>query len=328
MPLRDELAEHSPPPFRNPAIDVALFVPLWTDENNVGTVILVVDKTTAEYFEKEKSLVRTLASISGVSLKKALQHAEGKEKARYEGELVAARSIQQTLIPKSKSRFPQAAVECAYLPANEVSGDYLDYFVNDAGHLVIAIGDVCGKGVPAALLMSTLRATLRVHARSQSSAAQLMLDVHKSMRDNIDLSSFISLLCCIVSDDGKTMTYARAGHLPMLQLQTGGLPPLKHMANGIALGMENDTAAFSSFLSEKSIPLQRGDRFFIYTDGIIEAVLPDDSLYSTERLKRLLSGVEPSGPDSVISTVVNAITSAAGGIKVRDDVAALFFEIH
>jgi PAS domain S-box-containing protein len=326
-PLRDCSPQSVAPPFTNRAIEYALFIPLWTDENNVGTVILAVDRLHAEYSKKENSLLRIMASISGLSLKKALQNSASEEKARYEGELIAARNIQQMLIPKTASLFPHVGVECAYRPASEVGGDYLDYFTNDLGHLVIAIGDVCGKGVPAALLMSILRTTLRIHANAQTSAVQLVVDVHKSMKANLTFASFITLLCCIINRDGTMMSYARAGHQPMLRLKSGSGLPESLGAEGIALGMENSTAAFSTLMKEKLIPLSKGDRFFIYTDGIIEAILPDGSLFGTERLKQKLGAIATPDRGSIITGIIGTLTDPANGILVNDDVAALSFDI-
>ncbi len=310
-------------PYTSATFENALLVPLFADKKQMGSIILLIPTMNEENFEKEKYLITILASVSGVSLERARTHASMKEKARYEGEMIAAQNIQKTLIPDERSEFPQAIVECAYRPAYEVSGDYLDCFVNDQGNLVIAIGDVCGKGVPAALLMSMLRTTLKIYATNQPSAAHLIVDVQKSMRDKLSLTSFISLLCCIVDTKSMTMSYARAGHPYLLQIDETGAMPTTHMTKGIALGMEFDTTIFSTLLEEKLIPIKKGDRFFVYTDGIIDAMLPDGSFFGTERLKQLLSSHGALDPRSVIS----AITDLINDEKMTDDATALSFEI-
>jgi PAS domain S-box-containing protein len=312
-----------PPPDFPDFAEHVLFIPLLADENNVGVVVMSLDSHGADCFKKETSLVRTLASISGMSLEKAFQQSTIKEKARLEGELTAARRIQQTLIPKARSVFPHVIIECDYRPAFEVGGDYLDYFVNDTGNLIIAIGDVCGKGVPAALLMSMLRTTLRIHAAKKASAAELLIDVHESMKDKLSITSFISLLCCIINPETMTMTYARAGHPPLLQMGENGAPPLSHVTRGIALGMEDNTSIFSSLLSEKTFPIKKGDRFFMYTDGIVESPLPDGSFFGLDRLKRLLSASHSLEPHKVISSVAEIALDK----KLLDDATAISIEI-
>lgn len=305
-----------------------LFVPLLADDKKVGILVLLLDQSNIDLYEKEKVFVRTLGSISGVSLEKSLQQAAARGKARFEGELLAARNIQNQLIPAKQAVFPQAEIYCHYRPANEVSGDYLDYFINDLGHLVIAIGDVCGKGVPAAMLMNVIRTTLRIYARRESSAHKLLRDVNEYMCDKLYCTSFISALCCIINFDEMSMSYARAGHPALVQLYGNGENPERHMTRGTALGLLRETNAFSLHLEEKVFPLKTGDRFFVYTDGITEAQLTDGSMFGDKQLDALLQSLGPANPEAIIHGVISAISDATMTHDIYDDETVLCFEIQ
>ena len=242
-----------------------------------------------------------------------------REKARIDIELEAARSIQQRLTPSFRPKIPRVNLMGAYFPAYEVGGDYLDYFQNEAGNWVIAIADVCGKGIPAALLMTMLRSTFRASARRETSARELLCSVHDSVSATIDHRSFITALCLIISSDGLTMSYARAGHPPLLRLGANGGPPEEMKSDGLALGLAPDGASFRSNLRETIIQLDVGDRFFMFTDGLMDVEGPDKDSFGQERIGELLASLPGLDAEAVVARVMERIRQFAGGGPYRDD---------
>jgi sigma-B regulation protein RsbU (phosphoserine phosphatase) len=249
------------------------------------------------------------------------------EKARLQGELDAARSIQQRLTPNVKPSIPHINLKGLYYPAFEVGGDYLDYFKTERGNWVVVIADVCGKGVPAALLMTILRSAFRVEARGETSAQRLLCSVNDSMRVNLDERSFVTASCLIINAEGTSMSYARAGHPKLLRIKAGGAGVDTVESNGIALGFISEPAAFSAFIEEITIPLTAGDRYLIYTDGLTEAVNQEKNSYGNSRLLDLLSGDIGETPEAILENIMADVKLFTRGAPYHDDLTIIALQV-
>jgi len=302
-------------------------IPLLAD-NSLIAIVQIFAKEEARYlFKDEEKVLATLATQSAVSLSNALHYQELGEKARLQGELDAARSIQQRLTPNWKPSIPRVNLKGVYYPAFEVGGDYLDYFKTEKGNWVVVIADVCGKGVPAALLMTILRSAFRVEARGQTSAKELLCSVNDSMRVNLDDRSFVTAICLIIDANGAGMSYARAGHPKLLRIKANGAGVDTIESNGIALGFISDHAAFSGFVEEITMPLETGDRFLIYTDGLTEAVNNEKDAYGNKRLLDLLSGDIGQSPEAMLDTIMNDVKLFTSGAPYHDDLTIIALQV-
>jgi sigma-B regulation protein RsbU (phosphoserine phosphatase) len=304
-----------------------LLVPLCIDENIVSCIIIFTTSDFAEQYEQERSVVMTLSTIAAVCQKNALYYEELQKTARIEGELTAARNIQKKLIPHSRFSVPNIELFGYYMPAYEVGGDYLDYFVNEEGHVVIAIGDVCGKGTPASMHMTMLRTTLRIKARNESSAARLVCEVNNAIRSDLSALSFISLLCIIVNKDRTSLTYARAGHPLLIRYSSADMTPASVECSGIALGLLSDSSPFEPFIEEVKIPIKKGDHFFIYTDGLVEAINETSDAYGIQRIMKTLQLTGNDGPERVINSIIADVDTFRNGVPHRDDLTLCAFSI-
>lgn len=293
-------------------------IPLLADNRIVGIVQLFAGDETSGRFHEEKNVVLTLASQSAVSLSNALFQKELNEKAQLKGELEAARSIQQRLTPNRKPPIPGINLKGLYSPAFEVGGDYLDYFKNDLGYWVVVIADVCGKGVPAAMLMTLLRSSFRNEARNETSAKALLCSVNDSMRVNLDERLFATSICLVINPDCTNMTYARAGHPRLIRINSAGKVETIS-SNGIALGILSDKEAFAETVDDVAISLKDGDRFFIYTDGLTEAFNHQKATYGTSRLMKLLAGNIGDTPEEIIHCIIQDIKLFTQGAPYHDD---------
>jgi sigma-B regulation protein RsbU (phosphoserine phosphatase) len=302
-------------------------IPLLADNQLIAIIqIFACGKGQAVYKEEEQ-VVATLATQAAVSLSNALHYQDLGEKARLQGELDAARSIQQRLTPSHKPSIPCINLKGVYYPAFEVGGDYLDYFKTEAGNWVIVIADVCGKGIPAALLMTMLRSAFRVEARNETSAKRLLCAVNDSMRVNLDDRSFVTAICLIVNEHGSGMSYARAGHPKLIRINAGSNTVETIESNGIALGFISEFDAFSGFIDEVSIPLKEGDRYLIYTDGLTEAVDNDKNAYKTKRLLDLLSTNIGITPEAMLESIMNDVKVFTNGAPYHDDLTIIALQV-
>jgi PAS domain S-box-containing protein len=298
-------------------------IPLRTDNRLIGILLLFAGQGNHLRFREERKVILTLASHAAVSLSNAIYYKELSEKAQLQGELEAARSIQQRLTPSHKPTIPRVNLKGLYSPAYEVGGDYLDYFENDAGYWVVVIADVCGKGVPAALMMTLLRSSFRNDARNETSAKKLLCAVNDSMRVNLDERLFATAICLIISPDGTSMSYARAGHPHLIRINGQTRKAKSFITSGIALGILSEMDKFSKNIEEVTIPLNEGDRFFIYTDGLTEAFNLEKSPYGIERLMKVLEGDNGTIPEMTLQTIIQDIKIFTQGAPYHDDLTLI-----
>ena len=191
----------------------------------------------------------------------------------------------------------------------------------------MVIADVCGKGIPAALLMTILRSAFRVEARGETSAQRLLCSVNDSMRINLDDRSFVTAICLIINSEGTSMSYARAGHPKLIRIRAGGAGVDTIDTNGIALGFISDRAAFSGFVEEITIPLMTGDRYLIYTDGLTEAVNNERDAYGNKRLLDLLSGAVGDTPEAMLDAIMADVKLFTSGAPYHDDLTIIALQV-
>jgi sigma-B regulation protein RsbU (phosphoserine phosphatase) len=295
-------------------------IPLVADKKTIAIIQLFVPQHGEIVFRQEQTLLSTLAAHAAACLSNAIHFKELESKARLEGELEAARNIQQSLTPQVMPVIPHVKIAGVYQPAYEVGGDYLDYFQCGDGSWVVMVADVCGKGVPAALLMTILRSVARVEARSNFTAKSLLCAVNQSICCNINERSFITALCLVITPDGTSMTYARAGHNKLLKLEAsqGTIMPID--SSGIALGIITEADDFARTLDEVSIPLKPGSSFLAYTDGVSEANDATKNFYGLPRLLNVAVSSNGGSADSILSGILADLRTFVKNEQPHDDI--------
>lgn len=302
-------------------------IPLMADNKCLGAVQIFTTPEFGTVFDQEQTLLATLATHAAACLSNAIHYLELGEKARLDGELNAARSIQRRFIPQFKPQIPHVNIKGVYFPAYEVGGDYLDYFQTANGDWVVIIADVCGKGIPAALLMTMIRSTFRVEGRGETSAKRLLCAVNDFMTVNIDDRSFVTALCLIIKSNGKSMSYARAGHPVLLKLSSKGEPPQAMASTGLALGLISDAEKFKTMMEETTIDLKKGDRYLIYTDGLTDANNPERNSYGLQRLCEVLGRDKDSDADALITMLMDDIKKFTRNAPYHDDLTILSLQV-
>jgi PAS domain S-box len=323
---KDERLNQYPWPGAGP-LPCYIALPLIVDNKCSAILQIFTKKEYAAMYPQEQTLLATLAAHAAICLSNAIHYQELGEKSRLDGELDAARSIQRRFTPNFKPLIPRVNIKGVYYPAYEVGGDYLDYFQTDAGNWVIVIADVCGKGIPAALLMTMLRSTFRVEARKETSSRRLLCAVNKFMTLNLDERSFVTALCLIVAKDGSSMSYARAGHPMLVKLGLRGTLPENVACNGVALGLIPEIDKFCKMIEEVSIPLKQGERYLIYTDGLVDASDPQKNSYGFHRLSELLSRDKNSDAETLIASIMADIKAFTCGAPYHDDLTILALQV-
>lgn len=255
----------------------------------------------------------------GVALLLVILMLELMDKLLARDELEAGRAVQLALMP---SHAPVLAGWDTWLytrSANDVGGDLVDYLPVGSGRLGVMLGDVAGKGLPAALLMAKLQATLRALVSSTGSLSELGAETNRILnRDGLP-NRFATLIYVEVAPDSGRVRLLNAGHMPPLVLRSGGLEVLP--SGSIALGMMPD-----STYAEQEFDLEVGDMFVVYSDGITEAMDARDDFYGDERLRVALQPCRGQTAAQAGGVVLASVDAFVGSAKVHDDMSLVILK--
>src|SRR5919199_6547995 len=208
---------------------------------------------------------------------------EMREREHIEQELQVARSIQQASLPKVVPQLEGWRITPIYQPAREVGGDFYDFHLHSEGRLGVVVGDATGKGVPAALVMSTTCGMLRLAAQSYSSPGEMLQRVNEALVPSIPPNMFVTCFYAILDSERGNLRYANAGHdLPYLRRRGGECEELR--ARGMPLGLMPRMS-----YEEKEIMLDAGDSALFYSDGLVEAHDPQGEMFGFPRLQSLVA---------------------------------------
>jgi sigma-B regulation protein RsbU (phosphoserine phosphatase) len=241
-------------------------------------------------------------------------------------ELDIARKIQQILLPQQIPLTSSVDIGTSSQSAKQVGGDYHDLIKLPSGKLGIAIGDVSGKGMPAALLMANAQASLRRYSESTYSPKEIIYRINNSICpicQYIEEHRFITLFYGVLDHEDKRLTYSNAGHNYPLVFRQGGNICVELESTGLPCGiMENAP------YDESQVKLETGDIALFYTDGITEAMNSFGEMFGEERLRKVVS--ENSQLDSVNLTarIHRELMAFAGGAPQFDDLTIIVLKIQ
>ncbi len=248
------------------------------------------------------------------------------ERERMAKELEIARNVQLSLLPKENPVIPGFDVAGICIPALEVGGDYYDFVHLGNGKIGIAIGDVSGKGVPAAIYMTLTKGILQSHAEETISPREVLSKVNKLMYRTIDRHSFVSMFYAVVDTSRRTMRFSRAGHNPVIFAERSGGGHEFLIPKGIALGLD-DGAKFDETLEERESILKSGDLLVFYTDGFVEAVRKDGEEFGEERLVASIVTMQQKPSREIIDGIVSDVRRFVGDFPQRDDMTMVVVKV-
>lgn len=258
---------------------------------------------------------------------------EAAEKKRLEEELRIAHEIQMSLLPHGPLRVPGISLTALCVPAREVGGDYYDFLPIDEYRLGILIADVSGKGTSAALYMAELKGLVLSLSRIHTSPRALLIDANRIIAKHLDAKSFITITYAVVDLKARTMTYARAGHTPLMQVPAslGGRPGRARILvpGGMVLGLKLDAGEmFERLLEEEVVPLNIGDLYLFFTDGITDAMNAHDDYFGEARLGRLLEEHAHLPPEELRERVLREIGAFVGDVPQQDDMTMILLRVE
>jgi phosphoserine phosphatase RsbU/P len=299
-----------------PGAEHQLCVPIEADDKRLG-LLVVADKESrtgvGPFTEADRRMLGLFANQAAIALENARLHRQALEKERLERELELAADIQRQLLPDHLPEVSGFEFAGWSRPARHVGGDYYDVRQVDDGGVHLVLGDVSGKGMPAALLVSTLHSAMRLLAGSRPFDGDLVASLNQHIVSSSASNKFITMMAAKLDPETGIVNYVNAGHNPPLLVRRGGgveeLP-----AGGLPLGI-----LASALYRVGRIELQAGDLLCIFSDGITECAKPEGEEFGARRLSDLLRGVGSRPLGEVIRRIDRAVVDFAAGGPQGDD---------
>jgi hypothetical protein len=241
---------------------------------------------------------------------------ELKDKLVARNELEAGRAVQLALMPAEKPNVPGWDVWLYTRPANDVGGDLVDHLKIDERRHFVALGDVSGKALPAALLSVKLQATLRALAPTFSDLGDLGAAVNRILQRDGLPSRFASLVYLLMSEDAGRIGVLNAGHMPPLLMRNGAVEILPR--GGVVLGLIEDTTYV-----EQTIDLNAGDSLVVYSDGVSEAMNESEEFFDDERLVAVVRQAAGLSAEATGRRVLDAVSAFVGEAAPSDDMSLI-----
>lgn len=291
-----------------------LAVPLGVSEKVFG--IIYADSPIAEgrFTEDHLKVLTTLASVAAIRVENARLVEARFQQERLERELQLAMEIQQRFQPTAPPVVTGYEFQGISFPCYEIGGDYYDFIQREDGRLVIALGDVSGKGTAAALLMSSLHASIHAQTGSHDSLVETISAVNRYLADNIPSNRFVTLFYAELDPESGALSFLNAGHNPPLIVHAAGT--VEQLASG---GLPFGIKANAEY-REGRTTLQRGDVLVIYSDGVTEAASPSGEEFGPTRLYEVVSRNVDSSAAGIRDRIESALTKFSQGTQAADDI--------
>jgi sigma-B regulation protein RsbU (phosphoserine phosphatase) len=252
---------------------------------------------------------------------------EQSERQRLEEELRIARQIQMSLLPgQGLVRLPGIRIAALCLPAAEVGGDYYDLLPLGESRMGVLVADVSGKGTSAALYMAELKGLVLSLSRIHSSPARLLIEANRILAANMDSRSFVTMTYAIVDTGTRRMRYARAGHSPLIHFEARTRTTRILAPAGLGLGLDSGVR-FETILEEAEVPLEPGDVFLFFTDGLSEAMNAGAELFGETRLRRILEQGEALESEQMKERILAEVRSFVGDAAQHDDLTLVLLKV-
>jgi serine phosphatase RsbU (regulator of sigma subunit) len=254
------------------------------------------------------------------------------EKKRLEEELRIAHEIQMSLLPQGPLLMAGLSDTALCVPAREVGGDYYDVLTLDERRLGVLIADVSGKGTSAALYMAELKGLILSLSRIYMSPRRLLIEANRIIAPNFDSRSFITMTYAVIDLDARTMTYARAGHTPLIHCTWNGhgAEVSALVPDGLVVGLQMDDggALFERLLKEEVVPLREGDLFMFFTDGITEAMNAESDCFGETRLSQILTEHGDLPGEELRERILREIDAFVAGAPQHDDMTMILIKVE
>jgi len=298
-----------------------LVVPIKLKDKVIGVFNIESDRR-GSYSKHDLDLLSTFAAKSALAIERSSLYRELVLKKQLDQEVSIARSIQKTFLPDKDARMEGFDISGKNISSRQVGGDYYDYIKIEEGQTGLVIADVAGKGIPAALIMASFRASLIAEIRNNYAIRAIMQKVNRLMTESLDQGNFVTAVYGVLDSRSKIFTFSNAGHNPPILLKkTGEISELT--VGGLAFGIE-DTARYE----EMPISLNQGDILVFYTDGVTEALDENGEQFETERLTGLIRQNAEKSSAELVDIITEAVQDYKAHDFILDDLTLMILKVN
>jgi sigma-B regulation protein RsbU (phosphoserine phosphatase) len=296
----------------NPETRSELAVPLIYKDNVIG--VLDLEHTKRGFFtDDHKRTVTTLAAQVAIAIENARLYEEiARQEKRLERDLALARELQFRLLPQSLPKLANLEVAAKFAPARAIGGDLYDFVNYSLDHLGMVIGDVSGKGAPAAIYAALVSGILRSHAPIEPGPAEMLRAVNFSLGERRIEGQFVSLIYAVWDDRSRAVRIANSGLPRPLYVHDGKIEVIE--ATGLPLGLFDDAE-----YDELTFKAKPGDMFVFFSDGILDARNRAGDMFGRHRTEAIIAGCADISADCVVKSLFKAVTEHAAGEEAFDD---------
>jgi len=295
-----------------PSTRSELAAPLVVGGRTIGVFNLESDASDT-YHEGHLELVSAFASQAAIAVERARLTRELLERRHLEKELAIAREIQRSFLPKSAPTIPGFDLAGAARAHDEVGGDYYDFIPASQTRIGLAIADVSGKGIPAALIMAGFRMSLLAEIRNEFTIRAVMRKVNSLLHESLERHRFVTAFYGVLDIRNRVLIYANGGHNPPLLRRANG--SIEYLTEGgVALGVLAD-----SVYSDCPVHLSSGDVIVMFTDGVSEAESPSGEQFGQLRVEECVERLAARTSQEIVEGLVQAVVDWTGERGPNDD---------
>lgn len=294
-------------------------VPLKVGERITGVAQVINRLDDQSFNQDDLELFIALCSLAAIAIDNAKMHKSLMEKQRLVKDMEFARTVQESFLPQKTPEITSYRFSTHYTPAQEVGGDFYDFILLGQDRIGIVIGDVSGKGVPAALYMAKLGSDLRTLAFTEKDPATALRLLNIQLAERSRRGMFATLLYMELDSKNGSLTISNAGHLPPIVKKADGTVRKLSTAGGSPLGILSGMT-----FGQEAARLEKGDTAVLYTDGIIEAMNAKEELYGYERFEKLIHA-SAADPDVLKTAVIDDVNRFTGLSPQHDDMTLVCF---
>ncbi|MCU0373376.1 MAG: SpoIIE family protein phosphatase [Ignavibacteria bacterium] len=296
---------------------IDLIIPVFLKSMLLGTLNFGKKVSGKAFSEEDIDLLESFASQSAICLENSRLNVEELAKKSYEEEVNIARKIQFSLLPDDNIKSDKILISGYSEPAKEIGGDFYDIIKLSDDKFMIAIADVSDKGIPAALYMSQVQAMLHFASKIFPSPRDILTEINKQIYDQFNRFSFVTILIAVFDLREKKVTTARAGHTPLLRVRNGIIDSI--FPKGIGAGLDKEKI-FDENLEETETDTENGDLYFLFSDGLSEAMNNERELYGIERLRSILIQSNNKKIEDIKKEILDDVNSFRDNAPINDDI--------
>ena len=304
----------------NPETRSELVVPLVYKERVIG--VLDIEHIRRNFFTDEhKRTIITLAAQIAIAIENARLYEQiARQEKRLERDLALARELQFRLLPQTPPKLNGLEISAKSISARQIGGDFYDYLNYSLGRTCFVIGDVSGKGAPAAIYAALVSGILRSHSPMEPGAAEMLAAVNLSLGERRIEAQFVSIICAVWDDARGTLLVANSGLPRPVFCRNGKVHVIE--ATGLPLGLFEE-ADYDEF----TFQTKPGDLFVFFSDGILDATNSKGDLFSRHRVEEIVAGCAKKSADCVVNTIFKAVADHASGVEAFDDQTVLAIRV-